>query len=88
MRIAQPNRNCTLISYALGVRLDNGWIQFTQARIPLENMLMKWAQLSPDVRQSRHLNLYLVGTAITMTLATGLIQRSSQPCDGIQYSDR
>ncbi|KAG0023191.1 acyl-Coenzyme A oxidase [Podila clonocystis] len=26
--------------------LDNGWIQFTQHRIPRENMLMKWAQLS------------------------------------------
>jgi hypothetical protein len=33
-------------------RLDNGWIQFTQVRIPRENMLMKWAQLSRDVRLS------------------------------------
>jgi len=29
--------------------LDNGWIQFTNVRIPRENMLMKWAQVSPDV---------------------------------------
>ncbi|KAG0001077.1 acyl-Coenzyme A oxidase, partial [Modicella reniformis] len=28
--------------------LDNGWIQFTSVRIPRENMLMKWAQMSPE----------------------------------------
>eukprot|EP01122_Echinamoeba_exundans_P009934 TRINITY_DN3581_c0_g1_i1.p1 TRINITY_DN3581_c0_g1~~TRINITY_DN3581_c0_g1_i1.p1 ORF type:complete len:430 (-),score=56.75 TRINITY_DN3581_c0_g1_i1:865-2154(-) len=28
--------------------LDNGWIQFTHARIPRENMLMKFAQVLPD----------------------------------------
>ncbi|KAG0349450.1 acyl-Coenzyme A oxidase [Podila humilis] len=28
--------------------LDNGWIQFTQHRIPRENMLMKWAKMSPQ----------------------------------------
>ncbi|KAF9198843.1 fatty-acyl coenzyme A oxidase, partial [Podila verticillata] len=28
--------------------LDNGWIQFTQHRIPRENMLMKWCTLSPQ----------------------------------------
>lgn len=26
--------------------LDNGWIQFTNVRIPRENMLMRWAQVS------------------------------------------
>lgn len=41
----------TMFAANVGTRsLDNGWIQFTQVRIPLENMLMKWAQLSPDVR--------------------------------------
>jgi acyl-CoA oxidase len=28
--------------------LDNGWIQFSNVRIPRENMLMKWAQVSPS----------------------------------------
>ncbi|KAF9545604.1 acyl-Coenzyme A oxidase [Mortierella hygrophila] len=28
--------------------LDNGWIQFTSVRIPRENMLMKWASMSPE----------------------------------------
>jgi acyl-CoA oxidase len=28
--------------------LDNGWIQFTHVRIPRENMLMRWAQVSKD----------------------------------------
>ncbi len=28
--------------------LDNGWIQFSGIRIPRENMLMKWAKLTPD----------------------------------------
>lgn len=28
--------------------IDNGWIQFTNVRIPRSNMLMKWAQLSRD----------------------------------------
>lgn len=28
--------------------LDNGWIQFTQVRIPRENMLMRWGQVSTD----------------------------------------
>ncbi|KAF9112668.1 acyl-Coenzyme A oxidase [Mortierella sp. AM989] len=28
--------------------LDNGWIQFTAVRIPRENMLMKWASISPE----------------------------------------
>lgn len=28
--------------------LDNGWIQFTNVRIPRDYMLMKWAQVSPD----------------------------------------
>lgn len=28
--------------------LDNGWIQFTHVRIPRENMLMRWATVSPD----------------------------------------
>lgn len=28
--------------------LDNGWIQFSHARVPRENMLMKFAQVLPD----------------------------------------
>jgi acyl-CoA oxidase len=28
--------------------LDNGWIQFSSVRIPRQNMLMKWAQVSQD----------------------------------------
>jgi hypothetical protein len=28
------------------------WLQFTNVRIPRENMLMKWAQVHPDVRIS------------------------------------
>jgi acyl-CoA oxidase len=28
--------------------LDNGWLQFTHVRIPRENMLMKWAKVSPE----------------------------------------
>jgi alkylation response protein AidB-like acyl-CoA dehydrogenase len=28
--------------------LDNGWIQFSNVRIPRQNMLMKWAQVSSD----------------------------------------
>lgn len=28
--------------------LDNGWIQFTQVRIPRENMLMRWGQVSAN----------------------------------------
>jgi len=28
--------------------LDNGWIQFTNVRIPRENMLMKYAKVEPD----------------------------------------
>lgn len=28
--------------------VDNGWIQFSNVRIPRENMLMKWAHVSPD----------------------------------------
>ncbi|KAF9168696.1 acyl-Coenzyme A oxidase [Actinomortierella ambigua] len=28
--------------------LDNGWIQFTQVRIPGENLLSKWAQMDPQ----------------------------------------
>lgn len=28
--------------------LDNGWIQLSQVRVPRENMLMKWSQVSED----------------------------------------
>ena len=28
--------------------VDNGWIQFTNVRIPRENMLMRWAQVEPN----------------------------------------
>ncbi|KAK3834320.1 MAG: hypothetical protein JOS17DRAFT_738678 [Linnemannia elongata] len=28
--------------------LDNGWIQFTSVRIPRQNMMMKWASMSPE----------------------------------------
>jgi acyl-CoA oxidase len=28
--------------------LDNGWLQFHNVRIPRENMLMRWAQVSPE----------------------------------------
>lgn len=28
--------------------LDNGWIQFTNVRVPRENMLMRWAQVTAD----------------------------------------
>jgi len=28
--------------------LDNGWIQFHNVRVPRDNMLMRWAQVSPD----------------------------------------
>jgi alkylation response protein AidB-like acyl-CoA dehydrogenase len=44
-----PGVTCGDIGAKMGrAGLDNGWIQFTQVRIPLQNMLMKWAQLSPD----------------------------------------
>lgn len=28
--------------------IDNGWIQFHNVRIPRENMLMRWAKVSPE----------------------------------------
>lgn len=28
--------------------LDNGWIQYHNVRVPRENMLMRWAKVSPD----------------------------------------
>ncbi|KAG0205246.1 acyl-Coenzyme A oxidase [Mortierella sp. NVP41] len=28
--------------------LDNGWIQFTSVRIPRQNMMMKWASMTPE----------------------------------------
>lgn len=44
-----PGVTCGDIGAKMGrAGLDNGWIQFTQVRIPLDNMLMKWAQLSRD----------------------------------------
>jgi acyl-CoA oxidase len=32
--------------------LDNGWIQVSQARIPRENMMMKWCQVEKDASVS------------------------------------
>jgi alkylation response protein AidB-like acyl-CoA dehydrogenase len=44
-----PGVTCGDVGAKMGRQgLDNGWIQFTHVRIPLENMLMKWSQLSPD----------------------------------------
>lgn len=34
--------------------IDNGWIQFNNVRVPRENMLAKWAQVSPEVRELGH----------------------------------
>ncbi|KAG0006985.1 acyl-Coenzyme A oxidase [Entomortierella chlamydospora] len=44
-----PGVTCGDIGHKYGRQgLDNGWIQFTAVRIPRDNMLMKWASISPE----------------------------------------
>lgn len=43
--VASTRDECTLLR-------ARRWLQFTNVRIPRENMLMKWAQVHPDVRIS------------------------------------
>jgi acyl-CoA oxidase len=45
-----PGVTCGDVGAKMGRQgLDNGWLQFSQVRVPRNYMLMKWAQLSPDV---------------------------------------
>eukprot|EP01097_Dermamoeba_algensis_P006577 TRINITY_DN4114_c0_g1_i1.p1 TRINITY_DN4114_c0_g1~~TRINITY_DN4114_c0_g1_i1.p1 ORF type:complete len:678 (+),score=189.18 TRINITY_DN4114_c0_g1_i1:51-2084(+) len=51
--------------------LDNGWISFKQVRVPRENMLMRWAQVSPDGTFSTPPNAALVyGATVTERVAS------------------
>ncbi|KAL6048645.1 fatty-acyl coenzyme A oxidase [Balamuthia mandrillaris] len=58
--------------------LDNGWILFTQVRVPLENMLMKWAQLTPDGKFSSPPNPQLAYNTLIGERIFALLAMSDQ----------
>jgi hypothetical protein len=51
--IQKTESDVSRIAYILGSKqgrngMDNGWIQFSNVKIPLENMMMKWATLDKN----------------------------------------
>jgi len=69
-----PGVTCGDIGAKQGRRgLDNGWIQFTQVRIPRENMLMRWARVDADGTFTPPENIAIsYATLISERLAVGM----------------